>query len=147
MTKNERAPHQFAPSGYLLAPIQMHGPEGPLGVCVLVGTEENSPTGPFVLLRELPGSRVYLGAVLDAEARIQEWVEVWVQTTDLRDLAMASEREPLANYAFDQRWTAEYEMQKTNLPQNVFVTGMERKNPKPVLIKKQASTNLPGLAL
>ena len=146
MTKNERAQPLCAPSGYLLAPIHPCGTGSPLGMAVLVAAEENRPGGPFVLLRELPGSRVYLGAVFDAEARIHDWVEVWVQTLELRDLAFSSYQEQLTNQAFDQRWKGEYEMQKTGLPESLFVTGMETGNPNPILIKRQGSPNTAGLA-
>jgi hypothetical protein len=88
-----------------------------------------------VLIRELPGSRVYLGAVCDEQARLQEWVEVWVQNLDLRDVAFSGSRERLANYAFDQRWRAEHQMYLANLPHAVIVTGMEQNNPRPLLIK------------
>jgi hypothetical protein len=95
----------------------------------------------------LPGSRVYLGAVCDAEARIQEWLEVWVQTLDLRDLAFSHYQERLTNHAFDQRWQAEFTMQKTSLPESVWVTGMETKNPGPVLIRRGPLATAPRLAV
>ena len=123
MSNNDRANHQPLPPGYLLAAIHPNGEGSPLIVCVIVATDEKSPSGPFVLLRELPGSRVYLGAVCDAEARIQEWVEVWVQTLDLRDLTFSNYQERLANHAFDERWKAEFELQKSSLPESVLVTG------------------------
>ncbi len=145
MSNNDRANHQIVPPGYLLAPIHPSAGGSPLQLCVLVATDEKSPSGPFVLLRELPGARVYLGAVCDAEVRIQEWVEVWVQTLELRDLTFSNYQEQLANFAFDQRWQAEFELQKASLPASVLVTGMESNNPGPVLIKR--GTTAPGLAL
>lgn len=147
MSNDDRANNQLVPPGFLLAPIHPTGEGSPLRICVLVATDEKSPSGPFILLRELPGSRVYLGAVCDAEARIQEWVEVWVQTLDLRDLVFSNYQERLANHAFDQRWQAEFEMLLTSLPESVVVTGMERKNPGPVLIKRGAVSNSPLLAV
>lgn len=145
MSNNDRANHQLVPPGYLLAPIHPTAESSPLHLCVLVATDEKSPSGPFVLLRELPGSRVYLGAVCDAVARIQEWVEVWVQTLELRDLTFSNYQEKLANQAFDQRWQTEFELQVAGLPASVLVTGMETSNPGPVLIKR--GTAAPGLAL
>jgi len=146
MSNNDRAIHQLAPRGYLLAPIHPAYEGSPLRLCVLVATDEKSPTGPFVLLRELPGSRVYLGAVCDAAARIQEWVEIWVQTLELRDLFFSNYQEQLTNHIFDQRWQAEHEMYKANLPESVLVTGMEEKNPAPVLIKRGNPPAAPQLA-
>ncbi len=147
MSNNDRANHQLVPPGYLLAPIHPTAEGSPLRICVMVAAEEKLPGGPFVLLRELPGSRVYLGAVCDAEARIQEWLEVWVQTLDLRDLAFSHYQERLANHAFDQRWHAEFAMQKAGLPESVLVTGMETKNPGPILIKRGHLATAPLLAV
>ena len=146
MTKYNQGNAQLAPSGYLLAPLQPARGGGPLGVCLLIAEDENLSAGPFVLLRELPGSRVYLGVVCDAEARIQEWVEIWVQTLELRDLSFSHYQEQLNNQTFDQRWKAEYENQKATLPESVFVTGMETRNPAPLLIKRQGAQAMPGLA-
>ena len=147
MSNDDRANHQRVPPGYLLAPIHATAEGNPLCICVLVATDEQSPSGPFVLLRELPGSRVYLGAVCDVEARIQEWVEIWVQTLDLRDLTFSNYQERLANQAFDQRWQAEFAMQKASRPESVLVTGMETNNPGPVLIKRGSLTTAPLLAV
>ena len=139
MENAERSLHPFTPSGYVLAPIHGVDDRTPLRICVLVHSEPDPVSGPFVLLRELPGSRVYLGAVCDAEARIQDWVEVWVQTLELRELAFSSYQERLSNHAFDQRWRSECAMYKESLPQRVIATDMEEKNPGPILIKQRAS--------
>jgi len=101
MDNIERSPRNLIPPGFALAPIHPGDARTPLKVCVLLRAEPDPAAGAFVLLRELPGSRVYLGAVCDAAARIQEWVEVWVQTLELRDLAFSRHQERLANYAFD----------------------------------------------
>src|SRR2546423_13869184 len=146
MENAERSLHPFTPSGYVLAPIHGVDDRTPLRICVLVHSEPDPVSGAFVLLRELPGSRVYLGAVCDAQARIQEWVEVWVQTLELRDLAFSSHQERLANYDFDQRWRAEHEMARANLPDSVIITGMEAKNPNPILIMRAADPDAAACA-
>jgi hypothetical protein len=135
-----RPPHPLANTGLLLAPIQGATDGAPLRLCVLVRAEADAAAGPFVLLRELPGARVYLGAVCDAEARIQEWVEVWVQTVELRDLAFSGYQERLTNHTFDQRWRTEYELSVAKVPETIIVTGMEIKNPSPVLIKRPTAS-------
>src|SRR5256885_7089392 len=137
MEKAERSLHPFTPSGYVLAPIHGVDDRTPLRICLLVHSDPDPVSGPFVLLRELPGSRVYLGAVGDAEAKIQEWVEVWVQTLELRELAFSGYQERLSNHAFDQRWRSECAMFRENLPHCVIATGMEEKNPSPILIKQR----------
>src|SRR2546423_5556313 len=139
MENNERSVHPQVPPGFVLAPIHNADDGTPLRICVLTRAEPDATGNCFVLLRELPGARVYLGAVCDADARIQEWVEVWVQTLELRDLAFSGYQERLANHTFDERWRSEYEMSKSALPQNVVVTGMEAKNPSPVIIKRRSA--------
>jgi hypothetical protein len=136
MDKNERPLHPLATSGLMLAPIHASADSTPLRICVLARSEPDPAAGWYVLLRELPGSRVFLGALCDAEARIQEWVEIWVQTIEFHDLAFSSYQERLTNYAFDQRWRAECELSLANLPESVIATGMETNNPSPVLIKR-----------
>jgi len=136
MTADPGPPSCSAPAGFLLAPIHRFDAGTPLGVCVLIRSEPEPVSGPFVLLREVPGSRVYLGALCDAGARILEWVEVWVQTLDLRELAFSGYEERVSNYVFDQRWQSECAAFGENLPECVIVTGMEAANPGPILIKR-----------
>ena len=144
MKNNERSLHPLAGSGLALAPIHASDNGAPLRICVLARLEPDPAVGRHVLLRELPGSRVFLGAVCDAEARIQEWVEIWVQTVEFHDLAFSSYQERLANHTFDQRWRAEYELSLANLPELVIVTGMETQNPRPVLIKRNSGQTAPS---
>jgi len=138
MENHERPLNSFPPAGTKLAPIHCFADGTPLRICLFLRSEPDAGPDPFVLLRELPGSRVYLGAVCDAEARFQEWVEIWVQTLDLRDVAFSGSQERLANYAFDQLWLADYQRCLANLPETVIITGMEQKNPTPLLFKRGA---------
>jgi hypothetical protein len=146
MDIQERSRQLPASAKSVLAPLHAANDGIPLRLCVMVRAESEPDASPFVLLRELPGARVYLGAVCDAEARIQEWVEVWVQSLDLRDLTFSNYQEQLANDTFDQRWLAEYQMYKESLPEAVLVTGMEVKHPSPVLIKKAPAKGGAALA-
>ena len=141
MEKNERAGVAPVPAGFVLAPIHGGSDESPLRVCILSREQPDPAHGAFLLLRELPGARVYLGAVADADARVQEWVEIWVQTLELRDLAFSSYQEKLVNHSFDQRWHSEFEMVKASSPEETIVTGMEKQNPAPILIKRRANQN------
>jgi hypothetical protein len=134
MGNDEQSLDRLDPSAWMLAPIHYPSQGTPLRICVFVRPEPGSVGGPFFLLRELPGSRAYLGAVCDADTRIQEWVEIWVQTLELRDLSFSNYQERLTNFAFDERWRSEYELCRANLPESVIVTGMEEINPPPMLI-------------
>jgi hypothetical protein len=138
MANNARLAPLGTPAGYLLAPLQPSGEGTPLKICVLVKSATSPATtpvaGPFVLLREVPGSRVYLGAVCDAGARIQEWVEIQVQSHDVKDMAFASYQEQLSNHVFDQRWRAECAAAREALPDRVIETDLEHHHPGPLLV-------------
>ena len=136
METNRGLRHLLPPENHGLAPIHSCDVGTPLRVCVLVPTNSSTTTGPFVLLRELPGSRIYLGAVCDAETRIQEYVEIWVQTLEMKDMAFTGYQEHLSNHVFDQRWRSECKVAKENLPEQFIATGMEETNPSPMLIKQ-----------
>jgi len=139
METNKRSLSLLPPEDHVLAPIHAWDAGTPLRICILVQTKSAPAGGPFVLLRELPGSRAYLGAVCDAEARIQEWVEIWVQTIEMKDMSFSSYQEKLSNHAFDQRWHSECRAAKENLPEQFLATGMEEKNPAPILIKQSTT--------
>lgn len=136
MESNERSVGSQTPAGCKLAPIHASG-GCPLSICVVVRAEPQTPPNPFILLRELPGARVYLGALCDTAAHIQEWLEIRVQTLELRDLAFSGYQERVSNHAFDQRWGSEWAMTRERLRASVITTGMEDNNPSPMLIRNQ----------
>ncbi|MSU57600.1 MAG: hypothetical protein EXS35_05375 [Pedosphaera sp.] len=142
MASNDPSTRGNTPTGFGLAPIHGTDDSPALRICVFARLEPDAATNPFLLLRELPGSRVYLGAVCDASARIQEYVELCVQTLELRDLTFSNYQERLANFSFDQRWRAEFDAHLAQRRDAVIVTGMETKNPGPVLVKPRQ--NLTG---
>jgi hypothetical protein len=134
MDSNERpvSPHSRE---LLLAPIQFSEQPLALSICILVRIAPTETTGPFVLLRALPGAQVYLGALCDAAARVQEWLEIWVQSLDTRDLVFSHHEERLSNVALDQRWIAQYEAYLAGQPEALIITGMEQEPPSPVVIR------------
>ena len=76
MNPNDGSIHSHAAAGVTLAPIHSCKEGTVLRVCIVMTKEPVQVGNSFVLLRELPGSRVYLGAICDADARIQEWAEI-----------------------------------------------------------------------
>jgi hypothetical protein len=128
------------PAGFKLAPLHSFNETAPLRVCLMVRTAADAVSSPFLLLREMPDARVYLGAICDAADRVLECVEIWVQTVEYRDITSSSQDERLANFAFDQRWREEAELWQKHRPEAVIATGMERRNPSPVLIKVDGNT-------
>jgi hypothetical protein len=134
----DRLPPRGLPSGYLMAPIHRADAGTPLRICVLVNPAAAPPQSPFLLLRELPGSSVYLGAVCDAAGKVESWVELWLQTLELKDSAISGYHERLTNEVFDQRWRAEYALWNENAPDLVIASGMEADPPGPILIPQSA---------
>ena len=65
-----------------MAPIHRADAGTPLRICALVSRSSGPAQSPFFLLRELPGSSVYLGAICDVAGQVESWVEIWVQTLE-----------------------------------------------------------------
>lgn len=128
------------PRGCVLAPIHRVDNSVPLIICVLAQTGGNAIENPFILLRDLPGVRVYLGAISDAMGNIQEWIEVQVQVVDVKQLEHAGRDEVLSNAFFDSRWRLDGAVLRKQLPETVIATRMEDENPGPILIKRSTST-------
>ncbi|MGH7980354.1 MAG: hypothetical protein ACREE6_13345, partial [Limisphaerales bacterium] len=126
------------PRGCVLAPIHRVDDSTPLVICVLAQSGDHATENPFVLLRDLPGARIYLGAVCDAFGNIQEWVEVQVQTVDVKQLESSGRDEMLSNVFFDSRWHRDGTVLRKQLPQAVIATRMEAENPGPILIMRSS---------
>ncbi len=138
MNTVERLPQRGIPSGCMMAPIHRADAGTPLRICVLVCPASGPAPSPFFLLRELPGSSVYLGAVCDAAGRVESWVEIWVQSLELKDSAVSGYHERLTNHVFDQRWRSEVAWWQETAPDHVIATGMEVEPPGPILIQQPA---------
>jgi hypothetical protein len=136
MANKEQSPRTQLPMGCVLAPIHVADESTPLSICILVQMDDNSTANPFILLRDLPGMRVYLGSICDAQAAIQEWVEIHVQTIDVEQLAFSGYQEQLSNLYFDTIWHKEGITLRNQMPGIVIGTKMEIENPGPVLIKR-----------
>jgi hypothetical protein len=135
MASNVDPTSTFLPEGYRLGPIHSVSGGVPLTMGVIVRIKADPVQGSFVVLRDLPGSRVYLGAVADVQGRIQDWLEVWVQTLDLSDPGVAGARERLENHVLDERWRRDFDRCLAGFPDHLILTGMETQNPSPVLIR------------
>jgi hypothetical protein len=141
MDQNERSLPSSGSSGLVLVPIHRPLPEAPLTLCAFYRQGSEPGQGGFVLLREVPGSRVYLGGVCDAAGRVQQALEIWVQEPALEDATLATHQAPLDNASFDQRWWMEFERTRSTLPETVLIIGMEEKNPSPILVKQLPSSD------
>jgi len=116
MENNERSVHPQIPPGFVLAPIHTVDDGTPLRLCILTRTEPDATGNSFVLLRELPGSRVYLGAVCDADTRPPGVGRSLGSNSRIARPRFSGYQERLANHTFDERWRSEYEMSKSACP-------------------------------
>ncbi|MGH8023398.1 MAG: hypothetical protein ACRED1_07440, partial [Limisphaerales bacterium] len=123
------------PGGFALAAIHRMDDSVPLRICVLLRTGANAAEGPFVILRDLPGARVHLGAICDSFGNIQQWVEIHVQVADAKELDYSGRNELLTNAFFDLRWDLDSSVLRDQLAETVIATRMETDNPGPILIK------------
>ena len=78
---NDMDTHRI-PEGFVPIPIHESPLATPLRLCALVRRVPDPVAGAFILLRDLADAMVYLGCVTDAEGRLREWVELWVQNVD-----------------------------------------------------------------
>jgi hypothetical protein len=134
MEHPQRSSHIPVPSGYLLAPLHDTQSEPPTRLCVLVRQEVDPAQGAFVLLRDAHTCQVYLGALADAAGRIQDWLEIWVQSPRQEAAGAAGTTDELTNTTFDERWKAEVHLWAATLSRDTLITRMEEHNPRPVLI-------------
>lgn len=95
-------------------------------ICALVKQQPDPVTGHLVLLRDLLDAKVYLGCVVDAEGRLQQWVEVWVQTVDALGLLAATGRQSPTNPAMDERWVRHIESFAQMDSATLIKTGFEK---------------------
>ncbi|HEX3625672.1 MAG TPA: hypothetical protein VH280_09620 [Verrucomicrobiae bacterium] len=132
------------PRGCVLAPIHRVDDSVLLLICVLAqsggggNANANAADNPFVLLREVPGVRIYLGAICDALGNIREWIEVQVQAVDVKQLEQSGRDELITNAFFDSQWRLDSAVWRKQLPESVVATRMEDENPAPILVKRSA---------
>lgn len=134
------------PKGYFLAPIHRVDDSVALTICVLAQSSGNGAGNPFVVLRELPGCSIYLGAICDTLGSIQEWVEIQVQVVDAKQLDYSGRDELLSNAFFDSRWRLDGAVLRKQLPDAVISTRMEIENPAPILVRRSGE-NVPFAAV
>ncbi|MFO1500028.1 MAG: hypothetical protein U1G07_16830 [Verrucomicrobiota bacterium] len=139
MARDEQHSPLQAPAGYSPAPIHPFHASNPLNICIFVRTDSDAAGNPFILLRALPWARVYLGVLCDAAGRMHGWLELWVQTLELRDFTFSGYEERLPNPVFDQRWRAEMNLRRAGRPGDVIAMGMEECPPAPVVIRRAKS--------
>jgi len=107
---------------------------GALSIAVLVQDQPDPASGHLVNLRETPGARVILGAELDAERRVQRWLEIHIQHLNGLEQTPAAYREALTNHLLDQRWSATADALAATVGSSLVRAGWERTHPLPLWV-------------
>ena len=105
-----------------------------LRVGLLFRKASDPATGHFVLIRKTTEASVWLGAVVDARNRIQEWVEIWVQEVVGTLGFRLSYRESVTNGSLDAGWEELAEYFEEADPGSYIACPWESVNPKPLMI-------------
>lgn len=125
------------PAEFAAIPISVSQLSASLKICAVVSIKPDPVAGHLVLLRGALDAKALLGCIVDAEQRIHEWLEIWVQ--EVAGFIRASEglsarREAHTNEILDGRWKAQFESLRQTDPLGVYTTGWESAHPEPLLL-------------
>ena len=112
------------PQGFVAARLPGSGPVSVAVVISTMGAEIGAPS--LVIVRELAAGRVLLGALVDAQERVLQWLEVWVQS-----LAAADSPEACPNGQADRLWVGSIEAMAT------------MSNQSPIMVDRAGSRSTP----
>ena len=128
--------------GFKLVALQPGIDDAPLvglRICVVTRTAPDPSAGHFVVLRETPQARVFLGCTADATSRPQEWLEIWVQRT--RHFAAPGalpSAEHLTNGGWDARWRVLAQTLRQGEAASVLATPLETGHLPPAVLDPDA---------
>jgi hypothetical protein len=120
-------------------PIHIGDGESPVRLCVVVRKQADAVGGPFVLLRDFADASVFLGCILDAEQRVWDWIELWVQNADKLPSFLPNFREKFSNDILDERWSITADALRELNPGAALKTGWETSHPQPIAIDSKTS--------
>lgn len=118
---------------------------GPVRLAIVAHEKPGDGEHPCVILRETLDARIFLGAVLDAAARVIQWVEVWVQDVDGLADAVTEFRDAMNNARLDERFAqraaAATEFDKSRdagspAQSPSIVCGFEKTHPQPIFVNR-----------
>ena len=106
----------------------------PLRLCVAVRVSPEGDLPSLVLLRSAPDARVYLGAQVDRDEIVREWLEIWVQCVAGLHESVAVHRDHLSNLLLDQKWVAAANLWRESEATGYIATGWEDAPPRPAFV-------------
>jgi hypothetical protein len=103
-------------------------------VCVVVRPGKDTEAAAFILLRSDFGTRVLLGASLDADGRVVEWLELHVQTLSGLSDSAATWRDRVSSATLDLAWAQAAKHFAATTPDVARATGWESTHPVPMFV-------------
>jgi hypothetical protein len=123
------------PEGYVAIPASEDQKSAVLKICVLARLEADPAGGHLVVLRETLDAKVFLGCISDAAGRVQEWVELWVQSSEGLIKSPSLGRQAVSNSMLDTRWRRQLEAFERLDGGSVIETGWESVQPLPTFLR------------
>jgi hypothetical protein len=127
------APSQI-PDGYAIVAVSAEQKSAPLKIGVIVKKQADPVAGHLVMLRDLLDAQVFLGCVTDASGRVQQWVEIWVQSTSGLAGSLPASRETLSNAVLDDRWERLFRAFERLDAATIIRGGWETSHPQPIFL-------------
>ena len=124
--------------GFKLVPLQPAAqtalPTLGLTISVVVRGAADPAAGHFVLLRDGPLARVFLGCTADSNGQPQEWLELWVQNVSRPTGADPAFGGHSTNALRDARWRDLAEALRRSEPGSVLATPLEKGHLPPAIL-------------
>lgn len=105
---------------------------------VIVKESPGASEGYLIQVADPWDAHVYLGCWCDANGRILELLEVWVQCASKASAAEAGRRSELTNPFFDQRWAQRLSDFRAWAPNDLISTRWELNSPLPAVIDPES---------
>jgi len=115
-----------------------------VGVHLALARGENEEPWSPVLLRSFCGGRILLGALVDYEGAVREWLDVWLQTLPGSLLGLAGNSDLRSNASLDARWDRLVKALMHTDPAAVLATGFEHRAPPPLWLNADESAPWPA---
>lgn len=131
MIKND---YQSLPKGYASIPVTKDQEKALLKICIVVKTEPDPVGGHLVMVRDTIDAKVFLGCVVDGSGQVHEWLELWVQNTEITPNTPVLYRQTLSNALLDARWNYQIRAFEKLDEAQIIKTGWECTNPLPIFI-------------
>lgn len=106
--------------------------ESPFSICLIIPRDPTEHSAKRVL-RSSFGLVVHPGCIVDRAERIQQWVEVGIQSVNgLAEGVSSDLNDALTNIVMDRRFRDDFDRAREAAPESVIETGFESEHPPPL---------------